>query len=224
MDTPPRRGRAPSQGWPGRRVCRGVGTGRRLRREVPPPNHAHLPAVTVSLLPARSDGAQGLCGDQARPWGHRRPLRSANVRRALAYTPHQGTESGAVGQRSCPVGVSPHAGREADEAGDTRGTAEGGQHPGEDGRHTQSDRGPSSAADGKPAKETGGTFSPERGDRGHSGGSECQAEGTRRRGRPPRRAKQRRLGASGAALGGGTQLEDKAEPDAECPGGSAVLL
>lgn len=72
--------------------------------------------------------------------------------------------------------------------------------------------------------ETRGTFSPERSDRRHSGGSVCQAEGTRRRGRPPRRAKQRCPGASGAALSGGTQLKHKAEPDTECPGGSAVLL
>lgn len=57
MDTPPRRGRAPSQGWPGRRVCRGGGTGRRLRREVPPPI---TPICLLSRCPCHRRGRMGL--------------------------------------------------------------------------------------------------------------------------------------------------------------------
>lgn len=224
MDTPPRRGRAPSQGWPGRRVCRGGGTGRRLRREVPPPI---TPICLLSRCPCHRRGRMGLRD-------------SAGTRLG------PGDTDGLFAQRTCAehsrilrtrarnrapwanVLVLSESARTRGGRRTKRGTHEGQRRaastPEKTDGHTQSDRGPSSAADGKPAKETGGTLSPERGDRGHSGGSVCQAEGTRRRGRPPRRAKQRRLGASGAALGGGTQLEDKAEPDAECPGGSAVLL
>lgn len=56
MDTPPRRGRAPSQGWPGRRVCRGGGTGRRLRREVSPQSR---PSACCHGVPATGEAGWG---------------------------------------------------------------------------------------------------------------------------------------------------------------------
>lgn len=168
-----------------------------------PRNHAHPPAFTVSLPPARPDRAQGLRGDRARLWRHRWPLRSANMCRGPASSA-PGHRSGRRGPKSSSHQSRP-AGWEADGRRSGQDTGDVGRRPAPRRRrtahaeaNTQSDHGPSSAADGKPAK--GPRQSPERrclqrrAPRARRRGACARRRGPRSRGHPPRREKRGRPG------------------------------